>query len=103
MATFVTQIEGDTMMMMEAETSGTFAKSDLEIKPNPMAAFDNAIDNASLMARVLSGKMSQALAGTSVESAEVSFGIKIDQAGSILIAQESDKAQFQVRIVFKVS
>ena len=102
MAIFMTQIEGDTMMLVETETTGTFAKSDMEIKPNPMAAFHNSLDMASTMGRVIASRVSEQLAGSGVNNAEVQFGIKIDQFGSVLLAQEAEKCQFMLRLSFKV-
>lgn len=102
MATFVTQIEGDTMMVMEAETSGTYAKSVDEVRGNPMAAFDNAISNAAAVSRILSHRMRLELAGTPVRTAEVGFGIKVNESGSVMIAMEGARAQFSVRLVIQV-
>lgn len=102
MAQFVTQIEGDHLMMIEAETSGAFAKSELEIKANPMSAFETCIGAITRMGRVLSNRVRAELAGTGTESAEVSFGIKCDQVGSVMIAQENEKAQFTVKVTIRV-
>jgi hypothetical protein len=103
MAQFVTQIEGDHIILMEAETSGAFAKSDLEIKPNPMAALGNSMEAVGRIGSLCSERLRAVLAGTGTESAEVSFGIKCDQIGSIMIAQEHEKAQFSVRLNIRVA
>ncbi len=102
MAQFVTQIEGEYMLMVEAETSGAFAKSELEIKANPMTAFDTSIGAITRIGRVLSDRVRTALKGTGTERAEIVFGIKCDQVGSVMIAQENEKAQFTVRMVIRV-
>ena len=102
MAQFVTQIEGDHIILMEAETSGAFAKSDVEIKPNPMAALENTLEAVGRIGRLCAGKLRVALVGTGTEHAEVVFGIKIDQIGSVMIAQENEKAQFTVRMNIRV-
>ncbi len=102
MASFVTQIEGDTMMVMEAETTGSYAKTSDEVRGNPMAAFDNAVNNAAVISRVMSHRLRMELAGTPVRTAEVGFGLKVTEKGSVMIAQEGTKAQFQVRLVIQV-
>jgi len=102
MAQFVTQIEGEHMIMVEAETSGAFAKSELEIKANPMTAFDTSIGAITRLGKVLSNRVRTELAGTGTERAEVSFGIKCDQVGSVMIAQENEKAQFTVKVTIRV-
>jgi hypothetical protein len=102
MAQFVTQIEGEHLVMVEAETSGAFAKSELEIKANPMTAFETSIGIMTRMGRVISSRVRAELAGTGVDRAEVVFGIKCDQVGSVMIAQENEKAQFTVRVAIRV-
>jgi hypothetical protein len=98
MPVFVTQIEGDHLMLLEAETSGSFGKSDLEIRPNPMAAFDNSMDAMGQIGRIVAQRVQAQYAGTGIEKAEVTFGIKIDQAGAVMIAQESERSQFTVKL-----
>jgi hypothetical protein len=98
MPVFVTQIEGDQLMLLEAETTGSFGKSDLEIRPNPMAAFDNSMDAMGRIGRIVAERVQAQYAGTGIESAEVSFGIKIDHSGSVMIAQENERSQFTVKI-----
>lgn len=98
MPVFMTQVEGDTMMLLEAETSGAFAKSELEIRPNPMAAFDNSIDAIGRVGRILAERIQAQYAGTGIDSAEVTFGIKIDGTGAVMISQENERSQFTVKI-----
>ena len=101
MPVFVTQLEGDTMMLLEAETSGAFAKSELEIKPNPMAAFDNSVALMGTIGRIMSERLAAEFGGGGVEKAVVSFGIKVDGAGSVMLAQETDKAQFALTLTLR--
>ncbi len=103
MASFVTQIHGDTLMIMEAENTGTFAKSDSEIKANPMAAFDNAVQSATTLSRVLSARLSSSLRDAPVESAEVGFGVRVNEMGAVMIARDSEHAQFKIRLVLRVN
>jgi hypothetical protein len=101
MPVFVTQLEGDTMMLLEAETSGAFAKSDLEIRPNPMAAFDNSVALIGTIGRIIGDRITNEYAGGGIEAAEVRFGVKVDGAGSVMLAQEGDKAQFVVKLTVR--
>lgn len=103
MPVFVTQLEGDTLIPLEAETSGAFAKSELEIKASPMAAFDNSVAAMGNLGRVMAGRIQEQFAGTGIESAQVTFGIKVDHAGMVMIAQEKDRAQFNVTLNVRVT
>jgi NTP-dependent ternary system trypsin peptidase co-occuring protein len=101
MPVFVTQVEGDNLMLIEAETSGAFAKSETEIRANPMAAFDNALDAIGRIGRVASERLAAGVAGTTIEGVELRFGVKIDQAGSVMLAMENESAQFTVKLSFR--
>jgi hypothetical protein len=101
MPVLVTQLEGDTMMLLEAETSGAFAKSEMEIRPNPMAAFDNSIAMMGTIGRIMGDRLSAEFAGGGIDSAVVKFGVKVDGAGSVLLAQEGEKAQFSVTLTVR--
>lgn len=101
MPVFVTQLEGDTMMLLEAETSGAFAKSELEIRPNPMAAFDNSVSMIGTIGRIIADRVAAEYSGGAIETAVVRFGVKVDGAGSVMVAQEGDKAQFTVTLTVR--
>jgi len=101
MPVFVTQVEGDNLMLMEAETSGAFAKSDTEIRANPMAAFDNAFEAIARIGRAANDRLATMAAGTAIEQVELRFGIKVDQAGAVMIAMENEAAQFTVKLSFR--
>jgi hypothetical protein len=101
MPVFVTQIDADTIMLMEAETSGAFAKSESEIRANPMGAFDTSMGAIGRIGRLMTERLRGELAGTAVESVECTFGVKVDGAGAVMIAQENDRAQFTVKLQFR--
>lgn len=103
MPQFVTQIEGDHIMLMEAETSGAFAKSDTEIRSNPMAAFENGVDAIGRIGRVISDRLHSQYAGTMIEHVDVTFGVKVDQAGAVMIAMENEAAQFTVKLSMRTA
>ena len=103
MPVFATQIEGDNLMLIETETSGAFAKSESEIRANPMAAFENALDAIGRIGRVACERIGAQTAGTAIESIDVHFGVKVDQQGGVMIAQENEAAQFTVKLSLRTS
>jgi Trypsin-co-occurring domain 1 len=103
MPVFATQLEGDRLLLLEAETSGAFNKSELEFRPHPMSAFDHSMIAIADVGRVLAERARDGLTGTGVESAEVTFGVKIDGMGMVMLAQESSAAQFTVKLTIRVT
>ena len=101
MATFITELDdaGEVLILMEAETTGAFAKSDLEIKPNPLRCYKQSIETIGLIAKRMAEGIGSHVAGTGTE-AEVSFGIKIDSAGTVMFSQNKD-CQFNCTFRFK--
>ncbi len=100
MAFFITQISDDTEMLIEAETTGAFTKSDLEIRPDPLKAFLNAVDAASKLGLAFADRLRPTMASTRSE-ADVHFGLKVDGNGSVMISKDSSECQFQVTLRFK--
>jgi Trypsin-co-occurring domain 1 len=102
MPVFQTELEGDRLILLEAEPSADFNKSELEVRPSPMLAFERSMAAIGEIGRTLSARVRHELDGTGAETAEVTFGVKIDGAGSVMIAQESARSQFAVKIVVRV-
>ncbi len=102
MATFMTELDdaGEVRFLMEAETTGAFAKSDMEVRPNPLMAYKQSVNAISLMAARMAESIGASVAGTGVD-AEVTFGIKIDSQGAVMISQQSSLCQFQCTLRFK--
>ena len=88
MATFMTELDdaGEVLFLMEAETTGAFAKSELDIRPNPLQCYKQAVGAIGLMAERMADSVGKAVSGTGVD-AEVTFAIKIDSAGMVMISQ----------------
>lgn len=102
MSVFATQLEGDRMILLEAGTSDTYSKSDLEFRPNPMAALERSMDAIGDVGRVVASRVRLDLHGTGVELADVSFGIRVDSLGTVMIAQQGENAQFTVKLSVRV-
>lgn len=99
MAFIMTQVSDDVMMLLECEMTGAFSKSEMEIKPNPMMAFLNGVDAMAKIAR----SVGDGVVGPMLEAGcdmDVTFGIKIDGAGAVLIAQDHNLCQFKVNLKF---
>jgi hypothetical protein len=95
----MTQVTDDVMLLLEAETTGAFSKSDLEIRPNPIMAYLNSIDTVAKMGSSFSSGLSSTMetAGCDID---VTFGVKIDGAGSVMISKEQQVCQFNVTMRF---
>lgn len=101
MATFMTELDdaGEVRFLMEAETTGAFAKADMEIRPNPLQSYKQAVQAIGLMAARMADSIGASVAGTGVD-AEVTFGIKISSAGAVMISQDPN-CQLQCTLRFK--
>ena len=102
MATFMTELDdaGEVRFLMEAETTGAFAKAEMEIRPNPLLAYKQAVQAIGLMAGRMSESIGASIAGTGVD-AEVTFGLKVDSAGAVMISQQAAACQIQCTLRFK--
>lgn len=99
MATFTTELDdaGEVLMLVEAETTGAFTKSETEIEANPLQAFKSATKAAGLIARTLAEQLGKGMDGTGCDF-EATFAMKIDSAGGVLIGMRSDDGQFRVTV-----
>ena len=93
MAFFKTKLNKTEYVMLEAETSGAFVKSDLEVRPDPETALLTALDTVAKVAVSLGEKMAGATAST-----EITFGVKIQPTGLVLISQRPDDGQISCTI-----
>lgn len=102
MGSFMTELdeEGKVRFLMEAETTGAFAKADAEIRPNPLTAYKQSVKAIALMSSRMAETVGAAVKGTGVD-AEVTFGIKIDSGGAVMISQTSNGCQLQCTLRFK--
>jgi hypothetical protein len=97
---YPTYLDDDTMLLMEAEASGAFAKGEMEVRPVPEKATENAVQSAQLLAMYVTDKLKPVLIDRGV-SAEVSFGIRCDGNGAVMIAQDLGKAQFTCKLTIR--
>lgn len=95
---YKTQISEETSIIIEAETSGAFTKSDLEDRPDPLRAGMNTINTIAKVAQQMAASLGPALDGTGL-AIEVEFGVKADGVGMVMVSQNPDGGQFKVRIV----
>lgn len=101
MATFMTELDeaGEVRFLLEAETTGAFAKSEMEIRPNPLQAYKQAVNAIGLMAERMADSIGSKVAGTGVD-ASINFGIKVDSAGAVMISMNNN-CQFNCTLTFK--
>ncbi len=104
MATFMTEIDqsGEQLMLLEAETTGAFSKSELEIKPNPLQCYKQSIGAIGEIAKVMATQIGEQTAGTGA-AVEVTFGIKIDGNGSVMISSMTSNCQLTCTLKFAAS
>jgi len=88
------------MLYLEAEASGAFVKSELETRAVPEKAVENAVLSARQLAVYLADQLKPVLTERGM-SAEVSFGIRCDGSGTVMIAQELSKGQFACRLTIQ--
>ena len=96
---YVTDLDDATQVVIEAETSSAFAKSDLEVKPNPTLALQNAIETSARVASRFARELRPVMASTGSD-AEVSFSMKCDHTGLVMLAMNPEEGQFKVTLRF---
>lgn len=97
MAQVITKI-GDTTVLLEAPASSGISKSDAEMKAEPQKAIANCMNMVKLVAAYFNhevGPVIRKLGG----SIELSFAIRSDSLGNVMIAQDSHEGQFQLKLV----
>jgi len=101
MATFMTELDqaGEKLMLLEAETTGAFSKSELEIKPNPLQCYKQSISAIGDIAKIMATQIGEATRGSGA-NVEVTFGIKIDGNGSVLISSMTSNCQLTCTLKF---
>ncbi|MBW1877673.1 MAG: hypothetical protein JRI25_07335 [Deltaproteobacteria bacterium] len=97
---YPTYLDDDTVLLMETETSGAFMKSDLEERPEPEKATENAVKSAQLLAMYVADKLKPVLVDRGV-AAEISFSIRCDGNGSVMVAQDSARGQLACKLIIQ--
>ena len=101
MATFMTELDdaGEIVFPIEAETTGAFAKSEGDMRADPLSAYKETVKAIGMMAERMAEGIGGAVKGTGVD-AEVQFGLKIDSAGAVMISM-NPSCQFLCTLRFK--
>ena len=95
---FESKIDDQTWLLLEAETTGAFAKSGLEgSKMSPELAFQNLCTVSAQVARGLSQMFDEKLAGTNTE-VDVTFGVKSDAGGNVMVCFKPGEGQLSVTV-----
>lgn len=95
---FESKIDDQTWLLIEAETSGAFSKSDFEdSKFTPQLAFLNLCTVSAQVALGLTRSLEERLGGTQAE-VDVTFGVKSDAHGNVMVAMKPDEGQFSVTV-----
>ncbi|NCG17485.1 MAG: hypothetical protein GWP91_00520 [Rhodobacterales bacterium] len=102
MATFETELDddGEVLFLMEAETTGAFSKSSAGETPRPHLAFKQAVNAIGMMGNRIATSVGPNIEGTGMQAA-ITFGIKIDASGQVMIASDTRNCQFSVQVIFK--
>lgn len=99
---YPTQLDDDTMLYLETETSGAFAKSDLEVRPDPLSALKGAVDMAKTFSAYVAREIKPVLNQHQMY-AEITFAVKCDGHGSVMIAMDKDKGQLTCKLAIRPS
>jgi hypothetical protein len=95
---YPTQIDEKTRILVEAETSGAFVKSDIEELPDPETAVVRAIQQIGVIGKQIGEVVGKQFEGTGT-AFEVTFSMKLDAVGLVLLAQSPESGQFKVSVI----
>ena len=93
MANYVTYI-GETKILLEAPVGAAFAKQDLDVLPDPEKAIENVISSIRLVAKHMAKEVGPALRGSGA-AFELSFAVRADNTGLVMISEQANLGQFQ--------
>ncbi len=93
MANYLTFM-GEQQVLLEAPASGAFAKSDLEVQPDPLKALENMLILIKQVAVHTGRTVGPALAQAN-GALEMKFAVRADAFGLVMISEASDVGQFQ--------
>jgi len=98
MANYETRV-GNTTILLEAKTSGAFAKTESGIQADPLGALENIIKNIKMIAGNVSREIGPAVMNSPVNF-QMEFSIRADGNGLVMIGETPDAGQFKVHIGF---
>ena len=94
---FPTRLDDETMILIEAPTSGAFTKSELETDADPVNALLNAIELTAQVGRQIGRQIGPALARTGCIG-DVEFGIAVNEQGYCMVAGKPDEGQIKCTV-----
>lgn len=98
MASYLTRL-GDKEILLEAPASDAFAKSDSEVKADPQKALVNCLDTIRTLATAM-GQQLGPMMQRSGASFEMSFAVRADGSGLVMVSEDAQTGQFQCTIRF---
>lgn len=93
MANYLTQL-GDTSILLEAPASGGLSKSDSEVKADPRKAVMNILDTVKTMVKYMGDDLGPTLRASGA-GFEMSFAVRADLSGLVMVSEDASKGQFQ--------
>lgn len=96
---YATKIDDSTRILIESEHSGAFTKSDLEERPDPETAAIRMIETISRVGAAMARNITPGFEGTGC-AWEVSFSVKADGFGSVMVASSPEAGQFKVSVIY---
>jgi len=93
---YETKLDDNTWIFLDTESSGAFAKNDLESTMTPAAAIQNSLDLALNMGRALSNKLAVDIDPRMAFDFE--FAVKADAQGNVMVATNPGGGQFKVTL-----
>lgn len=94
---FQSRLDENTYVLIDAETSGAFAKNDLGVEASPDKALGNILDLTGKLARGVSVQLAEQMKGLHGE-VDVTFALKSDTFGQVMIAARPTDGQFTVNV-----
>lgn len=96
MANFLTYI-GDKQILLEAPVAGAFAKSESEVQPDPKRAIENMFSTIRTIVEY-AGDQIGPVARKSGAAFELSFAVRSDSFGLVMVSEAAQVGQMQVTV-----
>ncbi len=98
MASYLTRI-GDQQILLEAPASSAFAKSDLEVDADPAKAIQAIVETIKLFVAFAGAEIGPVMRRSGA-AFELSFGVRADETGMVMISENPGTAQFACKLTF---
>lgn len=93
MANYLTFL-GDKQILLEAPASGGLSKSESEVKADPRKAIMNVLETVRTLVTYMGEDIGPAVRASGA-SFEMSFAVRADLAGLVMVSEDAKKGQFQ--------